>query len=362
MSNRYQESWEAAYRNRQCAWDTRVPSPELLSRLEQLKLAPSRVLDIGCGTGANALFMARQGHSVFAIDFVEAAIEEARRLADEQGQSVAFRTADFLTLTDYSEEFSFVFDSGVYHSIRKYALKRYMEIVWRVMKPKALFVTLVGNPEHAERWGPARVTAAELLAEHHPYFELLELKQFRFDSTIDDDRPLGWSVLLRKRTTPQSLTALMPGVATAADFTVSPVDDIPLVTRVERIIARIALSDYFPWKIVLSVRPNPGGDFGDLLIEYSAPERTTGKTKTIRYQRTAAFRAALSDEELLHIIVTNLVVIAVHELLENFTFDGERSFDPHTVARLMDSRYAELAMLTPTGALDERFPGVRKMS
>lgn len=54
------------------------------------------------------------------------------------------------------------------HSARKYALKRYMETLWGAMKPGGLFLSLIGNAEDGAHWGPARVTAFEVLAEHHP--------------------------------------------------------------------------------------------------------------------------------------------------------------------------------------------------
>lgn len=360
MDNSQQRKWNQAYQTGQCAWDTRVPSPELLSFLKQRQLSPSRVLDIGCGTGANAIFLARQGHSVLAIDFVEGVIKKAKQAALDLGPQIEFLAADFLELSGFTEQFSFVFDSGVYHSTRTYALKRYMETIWRVMKPGGLFLSLVGNAEDSQIWGPARVTAFELLAEHQPYFELLELKQFYFDSTIDNSRPLGWSALLRRRSIPLTLTAMMSHLDICESYDEKSYKENSLIYRVEALINKIAVTETFPWKMKISARNR--ADCADLLVEYVAPDRTTGKVRTVRYERTAAFRASLSDQELLHTIVTNLAVIAVHELLEHFMIDNKRVFDPHTVARLLDTRYAELAMLTPTGVTNRGPMPTRKIS
>lgn len=105
MNSGREVKWADAYRTGDCAWDTRVPSPELVSCLERLHLPPSRVLDVGCGTGANAVFLAQQGHSVVAIDFVAEAITKAKRMAPEFVDRIDFRVTDFLTLADFRNEF-----------------------------------------------------------------------------------------------------------------------------------------------------------------------------------------------------------------------------------------------------------------
>ena len=56
-------------------------------------LTPGRALDIGCGTGGNAVWLAKQGWQVTAVDYSEVAIDKGRRLAAEQGVSVGFVVA-----------------------------------------------------------------------------------------------------------------------------------------------------------------------------------------------------------------------------------------------------------------------------
>ena len=61
------------------------------------RLTPGRALDIGCGTGGNAVWLAKHGWQVTALDYSEVAIEKGRRLASEQGADVEFVVADVST-------------------------------------------------------------------------------------------------------------------------------------------------------------------------------------------------------------------------------------------------------------------------
>ena len=58
------------------------------------RLTPGRALDIGCGTGGNAIWLAKRGWQVTALDHSEVAIEKGKRLASEQRVDVEFVVGD----------------------------------------------------------------------------------------------------------------------------------------------------------------------------------------------------------------------------------------------------------------------------
>ena len=89
--------------------------------LEALGGISGEVLDIGCGLGDNAIFLASRGHSVTGLDGSPAAIEEARGRAAQAGvlkspaasAGVTFDVADATDLTGYDGRFDTVIDSAL---------------------------------------------------------------------------------------------------------------------------------------------------------------------------------------------------------------------------------------------------------
>ena len=85
--------------------------------LEALGGFSGEVLDIGCGLGDNAIYLASRGHSVTGLDGSPAAIEEARRRAAAAGVTVNFDVADATALSGYEGRFDTVVDSALYHCL-----------------------------------------------------------------------------------------------------------------------------------------------------------------------------------------------------------------------------------------------------
>jgi methylase of polypeptide subunit release factors len=72
--------WDRQYRSLP-VWDTGQPSGELRRVLDRFGIGPGRALELGCGTGMNAVYLALRGFAVTAIDLSPRAIRAARRRA-----------------------------------------------------------------------------------------------------------------------------------------------------------------------------------------------------------------------------------------------------------------------------------------
>jgi SAM-dependent methyltransferase len=133
-------------------WDTGVSPPELIETIEgEHALPPGRALDLGCGTGTNALYLARHGWQATGVDFAVPAVarahEKVRRAGTLPG-SARFLRADVTALDrlDLGEPFSLLFDLGCLHGIPGERRSRYASGLARWAAPGALYLLYAFGP------------------------------------------------------------------------------------------------------------------------------------------------------------------------------------------------------------------------
>lgn len=130
--------WDEAYRDGKFAsqWDHDFPSQELVGALSVLDLpAVGTALDLGCGGGRDAIFLAQIGLKTSAIDLSPVAIEVAAGRATEAGVSVSWCVGDVLELPFSDGMFDLVTDRACFHHIRDIDRPAYVREVLRVLKP-----------------------------------------------------------------------------------------------------------------------------------------------------------------------------------------------------------------------------------
>jgi methyl halide transferase len=195
--------WNKRYADCDTPWNTNQPSAELTRILREWSIAPSRVVEIGCGTGTNALFLARQGFQVTAFDLSPLAIEQAEIRAAEEGVTVEFFSADILNLADMKGTFPFVFDRGVYHVVRRVNVEKFVDSIANLTSPGGFYLALAGNANEKDpaEGGPPRVSAQDICQDFASAFHVVQLREFHFDPSVIEgrtNRPLAWSILLRR--------------------------------------------------------------------------------------------------------------------------------------------------------------------
>jgi 2-polyprenyl-3-methyl-5-hydroxy-6-metoxy-1,4-benzoquinol methylase len=150
------------YAGGEAPWDIAKPQPEIVA-LEDAGVFGHRVLDVGCGTGQTALFLASRGHDVTGIDAVPTAIEQAKALAAEQGLDVCFRAADVLdVLPDLVGRFHAVTDVGFFHALSDEQRVDFAHKLAGVLAPRGVYAMLCFSERVPGAWGPRRVSAGDI--------------------------------------------------------------------------------------------------------------------------------------------------------------------------------------------------------
>ncbi|WP_135460262.1 class I SAM-dependent methyltransferase [Mycobacterium sp. DL99] len=117
-------------------WDTKAPSESVI-RWQSTGWINGDVLDVGCGYGDNAVYLAEHGHAVTALDISPTALATAEERATEAGVDVRFAVADSTQLDGYTGGFDTVIDVGMLHSLDDQGRRRYAAAVHRATRPGA---------------------------------------------------------------------------------------------------------------------------------------------------------------------------------------------------------------------------------
>ena len=168
-------------------WDTGEVPGELRALIEGNGLAAGRALDIGCGTGTQAVYMARSGWEVTAIDAVPRPLAQARARADTAGVSVDWILGDVARLHRLGLEpgFTLFFDRGCFHGLDESQRGAYAAAVDSLAAPGATLLMMAFAPNRVVA-APAGLEQSELVGR----FAAWELASASPDSDGELSGPL----------------------------------------------------------------------------------------------------------------------------------------------------------------------------
>jgi 2-polyprenyl-3-methyl-5-hydroxy-6-metoxy-1,4-benzoquinol methylase len=142
-------------------WDIGRPQNEFV-QLEAAGEIIGSVLDVGCGTGENALFLAAQGHEVWGIDITARAINTAKTKAKERNLHVTFLKQNVLDLHALGKTFETVIDSGLFHVLSDEERSEFATSLASVLCRRGTYFMLCFSELQPGSYGPRRVTQAEI--------------------------------------------------------------------------------------------------------------------------------------------------------------------------------------------------------
>ena len=167
----------AAYYADRPPWDIGGPQPAFVAAAERIR---GRVIDLGCGTGDLAIWLAEQGRTVTGVDFLAAPLEQARAKAAARGLAVNFLHMDALAVGSIPERFDAAVDCGLFHTFDDAGRAAYVAAVARLLEPGArLFVLCMADGEPGAH-GPRRVSTAEIRAAFRAGWEVESIEPATF--------------------------------------------------------------------------------------------------------------------------------------------------------------------------------------
>jgi SAM-dependent methyltransferase len=197
-------TWDERYKAGKEAlpWDSGIPAPELEEYFATLSQTPARVLEIGCGTGTNAIWMAKKGCDVVATDLSPAAIGAALEKQGDSGTKVNFQVSDIIEKSPVPpSSVDFVFDRGVFHVMPPDMRRVFIDRVAEALDENGFWLCLAGNADEfrpPEAEGPPQLKASDLIDDAEKKFEVHRLERASF--VLPDGKPhLAWKILYMKR-------------------------------------------------------------------------------------------------------------------------------------------------------------------
>ncbi|HEY9207107.1 MAG TPA: class I SAM-dependent methyltransferase [Candidatus Methanoperedens sp.] len=172
-------------------WDIGRPQQEFI-RLEEKGEIQVSVLDVGCGTGENALYLAGLGHEVWGVDIAPKAIEKARIKAKERGLRATFLVCDALNLQSLGRTFDTVIDSGLFHVLSDEERPVFTRSLASVLRSGGRYYMLCFSEYEPGSWGPRHVTQAEIRATFRNGWEINYIREARFESNSHDNGARAW--------------------------------------------------------------------------------------------------------------------------------------------------------------------------
>lgn len=193
--------WEGVYRDLQpdqLPWNAGGPDSELVRLVGAGMVPVGRAIDVGTGPGHDAIFLAKKGFKVLAIDIAPRAIELARANAKQAsiGVAIDFRVQDILKLSSPAGSATLVNDRGCFHVLPPADRARYIRRIDEVLFPKGLLFLRTFSDKEAPGPGPHRFTRKELEDLFFPKFDFLDFGEGVFEGPR---KPQAYFCLLRKK-------------------------------------------------------------------------------------------------------------------------------------------------------------------
>ena len=194
------QEFEERYRNGDLPWDSGGHDSNLKEVIYDYSIKPCPVLELGAGTCSDAIWLAKQGFKVTAIDVSPTAVEIAKKKVSEAGVDIDVICADVLEDKLPGSLFTLIFDRGCFHSLEPTEDKsQLVRIIYDYLEHDGYWFSIIGSTDGPKReHGPPRMSLLDIAKLVEPQFEFVRIKAIEMDTNLPEP-PRGWACLMRKR-------------------------------------------------------------------------------------------------------------------------------------------------------------------
>ena len=178
-------------------WNSETPPDALVALVQEGKVRPCKTIDLGCGAGNYAIYLAGHGFDVTGVDCSPTAIKIAGNHAQEQGTRCRFIVADLLDdLHEVTDTFDFASDWEFLHHIFPEDRETYIKNVHKITNPGATYFSLCFSENDPQFGGSGKYrktrigttlyfsSESELRELVSPYFTIREIKTIEVEGKI----------------------------------------------------------------------------------------------------------------------------------------------------------------------------------
>jgi len=181
----------------QIPWNSESPPQALVDLCESGSVKPCKAIDLGCGAGNYAIYLARTGFDVTGVDISNSAITLAKANAARQGVDANFIVANVVEdKFVFKNNFDFAYDWGMLHHIYPEFRQNYIKNVHRLLNPKGQYLSVCFSEKDTQFGGTGKYretplgtrlyfsSESELRSLFNPYFDIKVLKTFKLVGKI----------------------------------------------------------------------------------------------------------------------------------------------------------------------------------
>jgi cyclopropane fatty-acyl-phospholipid synthase-like methyltransferase len=175
-------------------WDIGRPQAEFVRIASRGEIHGRKsLMDVGCGTGENAIFFASIGHEVLGLDSAPLAIEKAEKKARNRKVPVVFKVGDALHLERLNRRFDVITDCGLFHTFSDEDRRVFVNSLKTALTNSGTYFMLCFSDKEPADWGgPRRISKSEIIEAFGAGWRINYVREARISTSFNEQGAHAW--------------------------------------------------------------------------------------------------------------------------------------------------------------------------